>query len=413
MIEVRKIGWSSFNQAVCGLRFLFRTTSPKPWPVAMIPFGKRPKRLPAVLSGAEVNKLLSCVKCHKHRMFLLVQYAAGMRLNEAAHLKISDIDSQRMQLRIGNGKGQKTRIVPMAPRLLSELREYWKVYRPSDYLFPGKTPDVPLQPTTIQKMCKVAAKEAGHFEERDAAHAETFLRDRTFGSRRRSADDQSSAGTREFLDDDDLSARQNLCIWGQPRVPSTGCRCFSCRAGCSRRTTTTLRRLRKSFRSAATVHCRVCDIIIVGRPCRQVQSTLAKLELCRTDALGGHLYRCDPCDFECRVNNSCGDRHCPQCAGAKRADWLDSTSQLLLPGITYFQVVFTIPDKLSSLALGNREEMYDLLFRAAWKTLKDVIADEQLFEAAAVMVLHTWNQMLEAHAHVTRDGARRWTSADR
>ena len=161
MIEVRKIGWSSFNQAVCGLRFLFRTTSPKPWPVAMIPFGKRPKKLPAVLSGEEVNKLLSCVKCHKHRVFLLVQYAAGMRLNEAAHLKISDIDSQRMQLRIGNGKGQKTRIVPMAPRLLLELREYWKVYRPSLYLFPGKTPSVPLQPTTIQKMCKVAAKEAG------------------------------------------------------------------------------------------------------------------------------------------------------------------------------------------------------------------------------------------------------------
>ena len=86
MIEVRKIGWSSFNQAVCGLRFLFRTTSPRPWPVTMIPFGKRPKKLPSVLSGQEVNKLLSCVKCHKHRVFLLVQYAAGMRLNEAAHL---------------------------------------------------------------------------------------------------------------------------------------------------------------------------------------------------------------------------------------------------------------------------------------------------------------------------------------
>jgi hypothetical protein len=153
-----------------------------------------------------------------------------------------------------------------------------------------------------------------------------------------------------------------------------------------------------------------------------VQSTLAKLELCRTAALGGHLYRCDPCDIECRVNNSCGDRHCPQCAGAKRADWLDSTSQLLLPGITYFQVIFTIPDKLSSLALGNRQEIYDLLFRAAWKTLKDVIADEQLFEAAAVMVLHTWNQMLEAHAHLhamvpgggpSLFGDRRWIKSRR
>lgn len=132
----------------------------------------------------------------------------------------------------------------------------------------------------------------------------------------------------------------------------------------------------------------------------QVQSTLAKLELCRTVALGGHLYRCDACDIECRVNNSCGDRHCPQCVGAKRAGWLDSTAELLLPGVTYFQVVFTIPDKLSSLALGNRREIYDLLFRAAWKTLRDVIADEQGFEAAAAMVLHTWNQMLEAHAHL-------------
>jgi hypothetical protein len=154
----------------------------------------------------------------------------------------------------------------------------------------------------------------------------------------------------------------------------------------------------------------------------QVTSTLAKLELCRTEALGGHVFRCDTCDIECRVNNSCGDRHCPQCAGAKRADWLDSTSKLLLPGITYFQVVFTIPDKLSSLALGNRDEIYNLLFRAAWKTLRDVIADEQLFEAAAVMVLHTWNQMLEAHAHLhamvpgggpALNGDRRWIKSRR
>ena len=154
----------------------------------------------------------------------------------------------------------------------------------------------------------------------------------------------------------------------------------------------------------------------------QVQSTLAKLELCRTGALGGHLYRCDACDFECRVNNSCGDRHCPQCAGAKRADWLTSTSELLLPGITYFQVVFTIPDKLSSLALGNREEMYDLLFGSAWKTLKQTVESEQQFEAAAVMVLHTWNQRLDAHAHVhalvpgggpSLTGDRRWIKSRR
>ena len=149
----------------------------------------------------------------------------------------------------------------------------------------------------------------------------------------------------------------------------------------------------------------------------QVQSTLAKLALCRTAAMGDHVYRCDACDTECRVYNSCGDRHCPLCAGAKRADWLTSTSELLLPGIKYFQVVFTIPDTLSSLALGNRREIYNLLFHSAWQTLRDVIADEQGFEAAAAMVLHTWNQKLDAHAHVhalvpgggpSLTGDRRW-----
>ena len=149
----------------------------------------------------------------------------------------------------------------------------------------------------------------------------------------------------------------------------------------------------------------------------QVLSTLAKLELCRTAAMGDHCYRCDACGTECRVYNSCGDRHCPLCAGAKRADWLTSTSELLLPGIRYFQVVFTIPDKLSSLALGNRREIYNLLFHSAWQTLREVIADEQGFEAAAAMVLHTWNQKLDAHAHVhalvpgggpSLTGDRRW-----
>ena len=98
--------------------------------------------------------------------------------------------------------------------------------------------------------------------------------------------------------------------------------------------------------------------------------------------------------------NSCGDRHCPQCAGAKRSNWLQSASELLLPGVNYFQVVFTIPQQLSSLALGNRKLMYDLLFHSAWRALRDTIAEEQGFEAAAGMVLHTWDQKVKQHAHI-------------
>jgi len=131
-----------------------------------------------------------------------------------------------------------------------------------------------------------------------------------------------------------------------------------------------------------------------------VQSTLAKLSLCRTAALGGHRWRCQSCDAESPVYNSCGDRHCPQCGGAKRANWLDSAAKLLQPGVDYYQVIFTIPQQLSSLALGNRRVMFDLLFRSAWRVLQQTIATEQRFEAAALMVLHTWNQKLEAHAHV-------------
>ncbi len=132
----------------------------------------------------------------------------------------------------------------------------------------------------------------------------------------------------------------------------------------------------------------------------QVQSTLAKLSLCRTAALGDRHYRCGDCAHECVVYNSCGDRHCPTCSGAKRADWLDSSSQLILDGVDYYQVVFTLPSDLSRLALGNRRAIYDLLFASAWSALKQTISAEQGYDAAALMVLHTWNQKLDAHGHV-------------
>lgn len=132
----------------------------------------------------------------------------------------------------------------------------------------------------------------------------------------------------------------------------------------------------------------------------QVRSTLAKLALCRTKALGGRRLRCEGCARECVVYNSCGDRHCPLCAGARRADWVASAEALLLEGVDHYQVVFTLPTQLSSLALGNRRAIYNLLFSAAWSALQQTIASEQGYEAAALMTLHTWNQRLEAHGHV-------------
>ena len=131
-----------------------------------------------------------------------------------------------------------------------------------------------------------------------------------------------------------------------------------------------------------------------------VQSVLAKISLCRTTALGGHWYECDDCKQITKLHNSCGDRHCPACSGGKRYAWNEETSKLLLQGVDYYQVVFTLPDILSTLALANRKELADVLFQSAWKALKKTVSGEQGYDPAAMMVLHTWNQKLDAHWHV-------------
>ncbi|WP_430451009.1 IS91 family transposase [Rhodopirellula europaea] len=134
--------------------------------------------------------------------------------------------------------------------------------------------------------------------------------------------------------------------------------------------------------------------------CPQVQSVLAKISLCRTHVMGGRKFQCRDCDEVTSLYNSCGDRHCPTCSGSKRVDFNAKATKLILPGVTYYQVVFTLPSELSELALANRESMSDLLVGSAWKSLSTQIKTEQGYDPAAMSVLHTWNQQLEAHWHV-------------
>ncbi len=131
-----------------------------------------------------------------------------------------------------------------------------------------------------------------------------------------------------------------------------------------------------------------------------MQSTLAKLSLCRTRALGGQTYQCNDCSEITEVYHSCGDRHCPQCSGCKRYDFAERSEQLILEGVIYYQVVFTLPGQLSELALANREAMADLLFESAAASLRSTIRREQGYDPAAMMILHTWNQQLQPHWHV-------------
>jgi site-specific recombinase XerD len=160
LIGEKKLAYSTFNQAVCALRFFYRHTEPMSWPVTMVPFGKRPKRLPVVLSRSEIEKLFQCTTNLKHQTFLMMLYSGGLRFSEAAHLKIADIDSQRMMIHVARGKGNKDRFVPLSPRMLEQLRAYWIKYRPGRLLFPGKTPEKPYADTSIRKAIKAAAAEA-------------------------------------------------------------------------------------------------------------------------------------------------------------------------------------------------------------------------------------------------------------
>jgi integrase/recombinase XerD len=143
--------WSRFNQIVCALRFLYRVTLGRPDVVKMIPFGKRPKTLPAVLSRQEVLELFAALPDNAYRTLVRTTYACGLRISEVLRLRVADIDSQRGVLVVRQGKGQKDRLVPLSPALLDELRAYWRRFRPGDWLFPGKKPGRHLNINALQR----------------------------------------------------------------------------------------------------------------------------------------------------------------------------------------------------------------------------------------------------------------------
>jgi integrase/recombinase XerD len=159
LLHDKQVSWSSYNQAVAALRFFYRVSYPSDIVVSRLPYGKRPKRLPAVRSPQEVARFLAAVQGRTHRMVLRTIYATGLRISEAVHLTAAQVDSSRMVLRV-LGKGQKERLVPLSPLLLSELRAYWRETRPTQWMFPGKNPHQPLNVTTVQKACKRACRAA-------------------------------------------------------------------------------------------------------------------------------------------------------------------------------------------------------------------------------------------------------------
>jgi integrase/recombinase XerD len=138
LLHVRHASWSAFNQAVCALRFFYGVCLGRPDMVTALPFGKRPKTLPAVLSPDEVLQFFERFPTDPDRLMVRTTYACGLRIGEVVRLRVPDIDSRRGVLHIRQSKGRKDRQVPLSPQLLQELRLYWRRARPQDWLFPGR-----------------------------------------------------------------------------------------------------------------------------------------------------------------------------------------------------------------------------------------------------------------------------------
>jgi integrase len=161
LLHERHVSWSLFNQAVCALRFLYQVTLQAPFAVTLIPYGKKPKTLPVVLSRAEVARLIACVPPPLERLIVQTTYACGLRASEVLALRVEDIDSGRMLLWVRQGKGQKDRRVPLSAALLEALRAHWRQWRPTTWLFPGKTPRGQRSLGALQRVVKRAVGAAG------------------------------------------------------------------------------------------------------------------------------------------------------------------------------------------------------------------------------------------------------------
>jgi site-specific recombinase XerD len=148
----QKASWSRFNQAVCALRFLYGVTRQRPDTVPLIPYGKRPKTLPCVLSRDEVRRLFACVNLPWFLLLLQLTYACGLRLGEVVRLRLTDSDSARLVIHIRCAKGNNDRLVPLSAALLGLLREYWRPYRPREWLFPSRRHGQHLNLGSVQRL---------------------------------------------------------------------------------------------------------------------------------------------------------------------------------------------------------------------------------------------------------------------
>ena len=165
LLQERKLGVRTVGLHTAALRFFFCKTLKRMYPVEEVPYPRAPRRLPIILTREEAIRLIDSASNLFHRAMLITMYSTGMRRAELCRLKVEDIDSTRMLIHIRQGKGGKDRDVPLSPKTLETLREYWRWMKPKTYLFPGTVngsrADKPITPKVLWEACREAAQRAG------------------------------------------------------------------------------------------------------------------------------------------------------------------------------------------------------------------------------------------------------------
>lgn len=161
LLNERKLAWQTMQVRMAGLKFFYTRTLKQSWFDTEVAKPKLRRKLPVVWSREEVTALLDATRNVKHRALLATLYSAGLRCQEALHLKVTDIDSQRMIINIREGKGRHPRQVMLSPKLLELLRVYWRRRKPKDWLFPGVSSDRPMYATGVRIFCQKLRKKLG------------------------------------------------------------------------------------------------------------------------------------------------------------------------------------------------------------------------------------------------------------
>jgi hypothetical protein len=335
--------------------------------------------LPEILTQEQVIHALNSCTNIKHKLLLGLFYGTGMRMSELKNLKMKDIDRENSQIKVIAGKGSRDRFTLLPKQLLSEMEQYYRQYRPEIYFFEGQIPGKPMNERSIQHALRQCMKLAGLEQYKFSAHS---LR--------------HSFATHLLDQGNDIHTIKELL--GHSKIE----------------TTMIYLHLQKKKRAAL---CSPFDFIMTNNdwfqalfkdPCIQQfnsysQSVFKQLSVFQTAQKGVHRLRCsdEKCEKELLQYHACGNRHCPHCGGFKREEWIENRMQELLP-TAYYHLVFTLPHELNPLILGNRKELFKLLFDSVSQTILQHAKMPEYIgaECGITMILHTWGQELTFHPHV-------------